>query len=198
MTKVVSQMTKVVSQMTKVVRQMPKVVRQMPRILLCLAMVMLCVPQAYGIAGQHQIIRLHVVAHNNTADEQGMKLALRDVLLAEVDKLLSDAQSSRDATTVIMQNLSQLEALASMKLQSLGSPHGANLLWGNFLFPTRTYRQVVLPYVRIGEGQGRNWWCIMFPPLCYVPGVTRQGEGLRFEFALLNLLRGLWRRMVAN
>ncbi|MBT9177484.1 MAG: hypothetical protein DDT20_01817 [Firmicutes bacterium] len=130
-------------------------------------MVMLCVPQAYGIASQHQIIRLHVVAHNDTADEQGMKLALRDVLLAEVDKLLSDAQSSRDATTVIMQNLSQLEALASMKLQSLGSPHGANLLWGNFLFPTRTYRQVVLPagvypalYVRIGEGQGRNWWCI--------------------------------------
>lgn len=177
----------------------------MIKIVMGLLVLMLLVPHTVATAKPPQVIRLHVLAHDNTAAEQRVKEAVRDVLLTEVAKLLENVQSSQDAVALVTKGLPQFETIVSAKLRSLGSPHAVKVMWGSFLFPTRAYRQVVLPagvyralYIRLGAGQGSNWWCIMYPPLCYVPGVTRRGEGVRYEFALLNLLRGLWRRIVVN
>jgi len=177
----------------------------MRRILVCLLIVLLCVPDVKAEGSQHAIIRLHVIAHQNSAVEQAVKLSVRDALLAEIGALLQNAHDVHEAASVITKSLPRLETLASEELSSIGSPHAVSLIWGSFLFPARTYGQIVLPagvypalYVNIGAGRGTNWWCIMYPPLCYVPGVVRRGEGVRHQSALLNLLRSFWRRIAAN
>jgi len=180
-------------------------VSQMRRILLCLLIALLSVPGARAAGNQPTVIRLHILAHNNTAAEQAAKLSLRNALLQEISELLKDAQNIHEASSVVTKNLPRLELLASQELSSLGSQHTISLMWGSFPFPARAYRQVALPagvypalYVNIGAGRGANWWCIMYPPLCYVPGVVRRTGESRHEFALLNLLRSFWRRIVAN
>jgi stage II sporulation protein R len=177
----------------------------MVRALVCLLIVLLCVPDVAAAGRQQSIIRLHVLAHDDSAAEQAAKLAVRDVLLAETVALIGNAASACAAEALITANLPRLKTLAEAELSRVGSLHGASLIWGRFLFPARTYRQIVLPagvypalYVNIGSGRGSNWWCIMYPPLCYVPGVVRRGERPRHESALLNMLRGLWRRINTN
>jgi len=176
------------------------------RMAIALVVVMLvAAPQAHTSRESHSLIRLHVLAHNNSPHEQAVKLAVRDVLLAEATRLLIDVRSSGDANRVIMANLALLETLAESSLESLGSPHNIQLMWGSFLFPTRMYGQAVLPAgvysalnVHIGDGRGKNWWCIMYPPLCYIEGIISRREETSHQFAILNLLRGLWRRIRAS
>lgn len=177
----------------------------MVRVLVILLLVLLGAPNVGAEDRQQTVIRLHVLAHDNSAAEQAVKLAVRDVLLAETVALIGNAKGPAAAETIITGNLPRLEALAEAELSRVGSRHGAKLMWGHFLFPARTYRQTVLPagvypalYVHIGAGRGKNWWCIMYPPLCHVPGVVRRGESTRHESAILNMLRSLWRRINTN
>lgn len=127
-----------------------------------------------------QLIRLHVLANSETLADQRVKLAVRDQLLTEITLLLQTAGSVLEAEKIIKENLHSLTISSEAVLQTAGMAYGARIQFGKFNFPDKYYGQYTLPAgrytalnVTLGEGAGRNWWCIVFPAMCYTAGVCQ-------------------------
>ncbi len=120
------------------------------------------------------IVRLHIVANSDSAEDQRVKLMVRDALLAcESDAMRSRVQSGPDAETALMQDAESMLLAAGAVLDANGADYGVRLALGSYTFPERIYAGKVYPAgayralrVVLGEGKGKNWWCVMFPPLC--------------------------------
>ena len=133
--------------------------------------VTLCaVLQAQSQRMADKIIRLHVVANSDTSADQAVKLAVRDAVLREAGRVLDGAEDPKQAVAA---QLPALEAAANAELQRQGSEDLARVSFRRELFPTREYDTFSLPAgvydslrVTIGQGEGHNWWCVIFPPLC--------------------------------
>ncbi len=129
-----------------------------------------------------QILRLHVVADSDEAEAQAVKLQVRDAVLAVLDRLTDDAQSKEEVMAVVKENLAALEAAANKVLQELDAKYHAAVSLEQEEFPTRDYETFSLPSgvydslkVTIGSGEGKNWWCVVFPQLC-LPAASTQVE----------------------
>ncbi len=115
-----------------------------------------------------QMLRLHVIANSNSDADQAEKLHIRDLVLSKANELLKGTQSVDEVKSLISTNLDTLIACAE---RGTSRPIRAQLT--TMYFPTRHYDTFTLPAgeyealrIIIGEGNGRNWWCVMFPPLC--------------------------------
>ncbi len=121
------------------------------------------------------LVRLHVIANSDGPGDQAVKLKVRDRILRDVGAELGSAADARQALEVVQAELGQIEALARDELSKNGYSYGAAAMVGIFDFPDRTYGDLTLPAGRynalrvvLGDGQGQNWWCVLFPPLCLV------------------------------
>lgn len=124
------------------------------------------------------LLRLHVVANSDSPHDQDLKLKVRDRVITEMNKLMNNSNSASLAKKIAENNLSNFEMIANDVLVKNGSNDKAVALLGSFPFPTETYGEVSLPAgdyealkIVIGKGEGKNWWCVLFPPLCFI-GVT--------------------------
>ncbi|MBS3938064.1 MAG: stage II sporulation protein R [Peptococcaceae bacterium] len=158
-------------------------------------------PCAAAAGRSVDIIRLHVHAHSDTEEEQRIKLLVRDEMLRAVRELVVDATTIAEASSRVERALPSLKITLRDTLQREGSKHDGQLGFGIFLFPSRVYGRLALPAgryralnIHIGDGHGKNWWCVMYPPLCLVDGVVNRNGPRRFESALANILRNVWRR----
>lgn len=120
-----------------------------------------------------QVLRLHVVANSDDAADQAVKLMVRDAVLAQATPLLEGATDSAAAERVLASHLEELEQTARDVLREQGFEDGAAVSITDQWFPTRQYGSFALPAgryralkVTIGRGEGQNWWCVVFPPLC--------------------------------
>ena len=136
--------------------------------------------QAQSQRMAEKIIRLHVVANSDSNVDQAVKLCVRDAVLREAQRALS---SAADAKQAILTDLPALEAAANAELQRQGSGDTARVSFHRELFPTRDYDTFSLPSgvyqslrVTIGKGEGHNWWCIVFPPVCLSAVQSEQVE----------------------
>ncbi|MDD4125771.1 MAG: stage II sporulation protein R [Eubacteriales bacterium] len=120
------------------------------------------------------VIRLHVIANSDGETDQRVKLMVRDAILAEAENIFSD-KGMDEAMAVSMSNLSheRLTEIAEKVLSDNGLAYGAVVVFGKEDYPTREYDGVTFPAgkyyslrVVLGEGEGQNWWCVLFPPLC--------------------------------
>jgi len=118
------------------------------------------------------LIRLHVVADSNEEEDQNIKLQVRDAVLSAVQEL-SSFQTVEDASAFLNENLSALEDAANEVLTNAGVTERAKVTLCREEFPVRYYESFKLPSgvyeslkVTIGSGEGRNWWCVVFPKLC--------------------------------
>ncbi len=148
--------------------------------------------EAPGEVPVSEYIRLHVVAADDGAAAQALKLQVRDAVLAAVRPLLADCGGAEEAWRRIGQNVEALEAAATLRARALGYDGPVAAETGVFDFPDRHYGAVFVPAgeyralrVVIGEGKGHNWWCVLYPSLC----VPEDAPPLRS--ALLEWLRGL-------
>ena len=129
-----------------------------------LAVLLFCaVPVAAQSRLAGKLVRLHVVAHSDSAGDQAVKLLVRDAVLA----------AAEGAEEVDDRLLWTMEQAARAALRAQGSPHQARVARTRMWFDTRDYGTFALPAgyydavrVTIGAGAGRNWWCVLFPPLC--------------------------------
>ena len=135
-----------------------------------LSVTLCAVLQAQSQRMADKIIRLHVVANSDTSADQAVKLAVRDAVLREAGRVLDGAEDPKQAVAA---QLPALEAAANAELQRQGSEDLARVSFRRELFPTREYDTFSLPAgvydslrVTIGQGEGHNWWCVVFPPLC--------------------------------
>lgn len=119
------------------------------------------------------LIRLHVIANSDSQEDQENKLAVRDAILTLVENWGEQAVSTREMETLMMSNLSELEAAGENVLRARGCFHNVTASVTNCYFPTKEYGDFALPAgsytalrLEIGAGEGENWWCVAFPPLC--------------------------------
>ena len=127
-----------------------------------------------------QLLRLHIRANSNSELDQAVKLKVRD----EVNKYIADnvdKSTFDDAYADIGERLDDISALADGVLRANGYYYGAKAKLANEYFPTRMYNDVTVPegnydalIIELGDALGDNWWCVVYPPLCY-------GEGFKYK-----------------
>lgn len=122
---------------------------------------------------ERKMIRLHVIANSDTAEDQALKLQVRDEVLAQATDILEQSRDMAGAEVLLRQALPQLEQLAQKKIVEEGYHYAVSARLEQTEFPTKEYDGFSLPAgeylalrVVIGEGAGQNWWCVVFPPLC--------------------------------
>ena len=119
------------------------------------------------------VIRLHILAEDNSEEAQSVKLLVRDAILAECGDLFYPNGNITAATEAVEYNLARIENIANRVLSENGADYSATVQWGSEEYPTRVYENFTLPSgtylslrVNLGSASGNNWWCILFPPLC--------------------------------
>lgn len=119
------------------------------------------------------VIRLHILAEDNSSEAQTVKLKVRDALLKECGELFSYNGDVNTAQIALEENLPEIESIANRVLKENGMDYTAVAKIGIEKYPTRVYESFTLPagsyrslQVLLGEGEGQNWWCVLFPPLC--------------------------------
>ena len=124
---------------------------------------------------QNSVFRLHVLANSDSKEDQELKLLVRDNLLEYMNKLCSNCKTKTEAIQIVKENQAQFKQIATETIKNAGYSYDVNINIGNFEFPTKNYGDISLPAgyydalrVEIGEAKGQNWWCVMFPPLCFV------------------------------
>lgn len=130
----------------------------------------------------NHVLRLHVLANSDTAEDQELKLYVRNRILTESAGMLDDVTAREEAEQVVAQNLPRLEAAAADEIRQRGYDYSVGVGLETIYFPTRRYEQVTLPAgtynalrVTIGQAEGKNWWCVMFPPMC-LPAAQEKEE----------------------
>ena len=121
------------------------------------------------------VFRLHVIANSDSEVDQNLKYIVRDDLLEYMNTLCTNCTSKEDAITIANEHIEDFKEIALNTIKAQGFDYSVNVNIGNFEFPTKHYGDISLPAgyydalkVEIGEAKGQNWWCVMFPPLCFV------------------------------
>ncbi len=119
------------------------------------------------------VIRLHVIAASDAAPDQQLKLRVRDAVLEQTEAWLDGTESREEAERILRAHLPELRTVAATAVDAAGGSYGVTATLSRETYPTRDYGTFALPggdylslRVILGEGEGRNWWCVVFPPLC--------------------------------
>lgn len=131
---------------------------------------------ANGPAG---LIRLHILANSDSQADQQLKLQVRDAIVNYLTPRLSGLADSAAARDFIINNQQEIRKVAQTVIAHNGANYPVNIQIGIFDFPIKAYGDLVLPAGKyeavrllIGRGEGKNWWCVLFPPLCFVDGAN--------------------------
>jgi len=123
----------------------------------------------------NSVFRLHVLANSDSQEDQDLKYMVRNRLLDYMNSICANCQSKEEAISIVEKNKDTFEQIAIDTIQEQGYSYSVKINIGNFEFPTKNYGDISLPAgyydalrVEIGEAKGQNWWCVMFPPLCFV------------------------------
>ena len=121
----------------------------------------------------NKVVRLHVLANSDSEEDQAVKLAVRDAILNVTVPLLQDCQTREEAVLLLEENRELLTQTAQTVLREQGFDDAVHIEMGLEDYPTRTYDSLCFPAgeyvsmrVELGDAEGQNWWCCLFPPLC--------------------------------
>jgi stage II sporulation protein R len=131
-----------------------------------------------------QSIRLRILANSDSVADQVVKRTVRDAVIAQMNTWVKEPDGIENARRVVREQLPALKQLVETDLASLGYNYGAQVELGQVPFPTKMYGNRVYPAgdyealrITLGRGDGQNWWCVLFPPLCFVDAVTGEAVG---------------------
>ncbi len=154
---------------------------------LALALILTVLFSFTGFAEQcedipNRVLRLHVLANSDSEEDQALKLKVRDKILSAGAGMLDTAESREEAESIVAQSLPELQAAAEEEIKNQGYDYPVKVELTRMYFTTRQYETVTLPAgnysalrVTIGEAKGKNWWCVMFPPMC-LPAAEESAE----------------------
>lgn len=121
------------------------------------------------------VFRLHVIANSDSKEDQELKLKVRDELLSYMNIISKDSTNKQEAMQIANEHKEEFIQIAEKVIKENGYNYTVNVQIGKADFPTKYYGDITLPAgtydalkVQIGEAKGQNWWCVMFPPLCFV------------------------------
>lgn len=121
------------------------------------------------------IFRLHVIANSDSEEDQNLKYKVRDSLIEYMNDLTKYSKSKEETILIAKSHINDFKSIAQETINDLGFNYNVDVEVGNFYFPTKEYGNISFPSgsydalrVKIGDFKGKNWWCVMFPPLCFV------------------------------
>ena len=122
-----------------------------------------------------KLFRLHVIANSNSETDQNLKYKVRDSLISYMNDICKNASTKQEAICIANTHIKEFTKIAQNTIKKNGFNYKVKVTIGNYPFPTKTYGDISLPAgyydalkVEIGEAKGKNWWCVMFPSLCFV------------------------------
>ena len=137
-----------------------------------------------------KVVRLHVLANSDSEEDQALKLKVRDVVLERATAILEQSADRREAESRLRGELLELERIAAEEIAAEGYNYPVTVELENTDFPTKEYDGFTLPAgeylalrVIIGEGQGQNWWCVVYPPLCTAASADVPASALAAGFS---------------
>ena len=173
-----------------------------------------------------QLLRFHVIANSDSQTDQDQKIQVKEAVLELLSPFLNDCDSKEKAKQLIQTHMSDILTTAHETLVSLQNDQAITAEVGSCYFPTKTYGDLTFPpgqyealIIRIGEAKGKNWWCVMYPPLCFVDAsygtvpeqskqklqgilshdtyetINQHEEPLEIGFRFLPFLEKLWDRL---
>ena len=171
----------------------------------------------------NSVFRLHVIAHSDSKEDQDLKYEVRDSVLEYMNKISANCTSKEEVISLAYKYQDEFEKIAQQVIKENGYSYDVNIRIGNFEFPTKNYGDISLPAgtydalrIEIGEAQGQNWWCEMFPPLGFVDvtsGIVpdeskevirdnlneeeynlvsnKESSDIKFKFSLIEFFKGI-------
>ena len=123
----------------------------------------------------NSVFRLHIIANSDSEEDQNLKLIVRDKILEYMKEISINANSKEDVLSLMNEHLDEFRNIALAIIHNAGFDYNVNLKIDKFDFPTKNYGDISLPAgfydalrIEIGNAEGHNWWCVMFPTLCFV------------------------------
>lgn len=120
-----------------------------------------------------KVLRIHILANSNSKEDQELKLKVRDKILEHSKYKFSSAQNKDEAVLLSQDSLQEIKQIAENEIQTLGYSYPVEIEFVKMYFTTRRYEDITLPAgnydavrIIIGQGKGKNWWCVMFPAIC--------------------------------
>lgn len=142
-------------------------------LILCVTLIIAVIPTEAEGAIYEDTVRLHILANSDTKEDQELKIKIRDDILTEFSDELTEISSKEEAELKIGSLLTEIECFAKTKVEKYGYSYDVSAKLSEEWYDTREYENFTLPKgyytslrVIIGEGEGKNWWCVMYPPLC--------------------------------
>jgi len=121
------------------------------------------------------LIRFHVIANSDSERDQALKRRVRNAVVRHMTPEFAKAANLAEARLIAASHLEEIKAVAQSEVNTQGENFPVRAVLGKFSFPVRSYGNLTLPAgeheavrIVIGKGQGANWWCVLFPPLCFV------------------------------
>ena len=122
-----------------------------------------------------KIIRFHVLANSDTEEDQKLKLKVRDEVINYISPKLKDSKSLDESRRIIKRNKEKIEQISKKVIKDNGYDYEVTSMISRENFPDKIYGDLIFPQgeyeayrILIGKAKGQNWWCVMFPPLCFV------------------------------
>ncbi len=123
----------------------------------------------------NSVFRLHIIANSDSDEDQSLKLLVRDNVLNYMKEITPNVSTKEEAISILSAHLDDFKCIALKTINDAGYNYDVNIYVGKFDFPTKEYGDISLPSgiydalrIEIGEANGHNWWCVMFPTLCFV------------------------------
>ncbi|MHC6181290.1 stage II sporulation protein R [Clostridium sp. JNZ X4-2] len=152
-----------------------------------------------------RIIRFHVIANSDSESDQALKLKVRDKVLKYVAPKLKNSKNIEESREILKENNEKILKIASSEIKKEGYSYKVESTLSKVNFPIKTYGNITLPQGRyeayrivIGSGKGQNWWCVMFPPLCFVDITKGQVSYTKTEKEMKKVLTPEEYKMVDN
>ena len=150
-----------------------------------------------------ELLRIHILAHDDSDAQQAVKLKVRDAILEAFSPALTGVESAQQAVQLVQRSLPLAQQVAQRTVREQGYDYPVRVRFGAFDFPDRVYGGQLVPAgtyaalrVELGDAAGRNWWCVMYPPLCF-SGEDVAQTGVKFESSLLKWIRS-WKKEKEN
>lgn len=131
--------------------------------------------QAISYNLSDSVFRLHIIANSDSSADQELKLKVRDKIIEYMNTLTSSSSDKKDVISMVNNHLDSFKEIALNTIKENGYNYDVNIEIGNFHFPTKSYGDISFPAgnydalkIEIGDAIGQNWWCVLFPPLCFV------------------------------
>ena len=150
----------------------------MKKIIVCVMAVVTVICVALNLPTEKQVdydyLRIHIRANSNSTIDQNVKIKVKDNVVAYLTPKLCNVQTKQQAVDIVVKERENITLIVANTLKANGLEYGANVKLTNEYFPTRTYVNTTLEsgyydavVVELGDAVGDNWWCVMYPPLCF-------------------------------